>query len=123
MLHVLLQICSSVLLQQLHWLPLEFIVIFKLSCLTYKALSTCTPTYLHSLLLTSNIPCCCLRSSSTSLFAEPPCRTVGSRAFHASAPKEWNRLPLSLCSSNSLPSFKKQLKTHYFSLAFKDLES
>jgi len=31
-------------------------------------------------------------------------------------PKEWNRLPLSLRSSNSLPSFKKQLKTHNFFL-------
>src|ERR1043165_6541818 len=78
--------------------------------------------YLHAL-LTHYIPPRCLRSSSTGLLAEPRCRTVmGSRAFHASAPKEWNRLPLSLRSSNSLPSFKKRVKTHYFSLAFKDLE-
>ena len=48
---------------------------------------------------------------------------MGSRAFHISAPKEWNRLPLALRSSNALPSFKKRLKAHYFFMAFKELES
>src|SRR6218665_1960772 len=44
---------------------------------------------------------------STHLLAEPRYRTIMvSRAFHTSAPKEWNRLPLSLHSSNFLPSFK-----------------
>src|SRR5688572_32167675 len=105
--------CSSVLLHELHWLPVEFRIKFKLACLTYKTLSTSTPTYIHAL-LTPYIPPRCLLSSSTGLLAEPRCRTVmGSRAFHASAPKEWNRLPLSLRSSTSLPSFKKRLKTHY----------
>ena len=119
-LRVPLRTSSSVLLHQLHWLPVAFRIKFKLACLTYKALSTSTPPYLQSL-LTPYTPPRCLRSSSTGLLAEPRCRTVmGSRAFHASAPKEWNRLPLSLRSSNSLPSFKKRLKTHYFSLAFKD---
>ena len=123
-LRVPLRTCSSVLLHELHWLLVEFRIKFKLACLTYKALSTSTPTYklIHAL-LTPYIPPRCLRSSSTGLLAEPRCRTVmGSRVFHASAPKEWNRLPISLRSSNSLPSFKKRLKTHYFSLAFKDLE-
>src|SRR6218665_2018667 len=38
-------------------------------------------------------------------------------------PRECNRLPLSLRSSNSLPYFKKWLKTHYFFLAFNELQS
>src|SRR6218665_2977718 len=46
------------------------------------------------------------------LLAEPRHRIImGSRAFHFSVPREWNRLPLSLHSTNSLPSFKKRLKT------------
>ena len=34
-------------------------------------------------------------------------------------------LPFTVCLvlTNSLPSFKKRLKTHYFFLAFKELES
>src|ERR1043165_5929990 len=114
-LRVPLRTSSSVLLHQLHWLPVDFRIKFKLACLTYEALNTSTPPYLHSL-LTPYIPPRCLHSLSTSLLAEPRCRTVmGSRAFHASAPKEWNRLPLSLRSSNSIPSFKKRLKTHSIS--------
>jgi len=117
-----LRTCSSVLLHQLHWLPVEFRIRFKLACLTYKALSTSKPTYLHAL-LTPYTPPRCLRSSGTRLLAEPRYRTImGSRAFHFSA-SEWNRLPLSLSSTNSLPSFKKRLKTYYFFLAFKELES
>src|SRR6218665_3563366 len=116
--------CSSVLLHQLHWLPVEFRIRFKLACLTYKALSTRIPTYLHAL-LTPYTPPRCLRSSGTRLLAEPRYRTIimGSHAFHFSAPREWNRVPLALRSTNSLPSFKKRLKTHYFFLAFKELES
>src|ERR1043165_4209260 len=83
-----LRTCSSVLLHELHWLPVEFRIKFKLAYLTYKALSTSTPSYIHAL-LTPYIPPRCLRSSSTGLLAEPRCRTVmGSRAFHASAPNE-----------------------------------
>src|SRR6218665_2023295 len=105
-----LRTCSSVLLHQLHCLPVEFRIRFKLTCLAYKALSTSKPTYLHAL-LTPYTPPRCLRSSGTRLLAEPRYRTVmGSRAFHFSAPREWNRLPLSLRSTNSLPSFKSGLK-------------
>jgi len=48
---------------------------------------------------------------------------MGYGAFYASAPKEWNQLPLFLRRSNSLFHFKNRHKTHYFSLAFKELES
>src|SRR6218665_471705 len=119
-------LCTTVLhVHQLHWLPVEFRIRFKLACLTYKALSTSPvqQTYLSACSSNSLHPCC-LRSSCTRLLAEPRYRTVmGSRAFHFSAPREWNRLPLSLRSSNSLPSFKKRLKTYYFLLAFKELEN
>src|SRR6218665_2946702 len=98
-----LRTCSSVLLHQLHWLPVEFRIRFKLACLTYKALSNSKPTYLHGALLNPYTPPRCLRSSGTRLLAEPRFRTImGSRAFHFSAPREWNRLPLSLRSTNSL---------------------
>jgi len=46
----------------------------------------------------------------------------GLHAFHATAPKEWNRLPLCLCSLNSLPSSAKRFKTYYFSLALRHLD-
>src|SRR6218665_1770347 len=70
------------------------VVFIKLACLAYNALSISKPTYLHAL-LTPRTPPRCLRSSGTRILAEPRHRTVmGSRAFHFSAPREWNRLPL-----------------------------
>ena len=93
MLRVPLRSSSSILLHELHWLPVNFRIEFKLACLTYKAFNTSTPPYLQSL-LTPYIPPRCLRSSTrpTGLLAEPRCRTVlGSRAFHVSAPPEWNQ--------------------------------
>src|SRR6218665_4200527 len=62
--------CSSVLLHQLHFLPVEIRIRFKLACLTYKAFNTSKPTYLHAL-LTPYTPPRCLRSSGTRLLAEP----------------------------------------------------
>src|ERR1043165_3049726 len=41
-LRVPLRTSSSVLLHQLHWLPVDFRIKFKLACLTYKALNTRT---------------------------------------------------------------------------------
>src|SRR6218665_2056536 len=97
----------------------------KLPCLTWKALSTSTPTYMYlHVQLTPSTPPLCLRSSGTRLLAELQYRIVmGCCAFNASGSKELNRLLLSLRSSCSLHSFEKRLKTHYFSLAFKDLEN
>jgi len=113
---------SLSLLGQLHWLPVEFRIRFKLACLTYKTLTTNTPTYLKPL-VSPYIPPRSLRSSAMGLLVEPCFRTVmDSRAFRVAAPKEWNLLPIFVRCSNSFPSFKKRLKTHYFSMAFRNLD-
>jgi len=40
------------------------------------------------------------------------------RAFYAAAPKEWNALPRELRAIEDISVFKRQLKTHFFSLAY-----
>ena len=47
---------SFPLLKQLHWLPVNYIIKFKLSTLTYRALAIHQPPCLASLLHFSNIP-------------------------------------------------------------------
>jgi len=42
----------------------------------------------------------------------------GSRAFRISAPKIWNSLPHHLLQSQTLSSFRRHLKTHYFQSAY-----
>ena len=40
--------------------------------------------------------------------------TYGDRAFSVIAAGEWNKLPMQIRSSKSVPSFKSQLKTYLF---------
>ena len=42
----------------------------------------------------------------------------GLLAFRVSAPKVWNTLPLHIRQSQSLSTFRRHLKTHYFQLAY-----
>ena len=59
------------LLKQLHWLPIESRIKFKIACITYKTVSTAQPAYLHSV-LKQYAPSRRLRSSYCSLLAVPP---------------------------------------------------
>ena len=60
-----------------------------------------------------------LRSSSShQLFIPWHNLSFGSRAFHFSAPRIWNKLPLHIRKTQSLPAFKRHLKTHFFQSAY-----
>ena len=53
------------------------------------------------------------------MHVEPRLRTkFGERAFSFAGPHAWNQLPASLRATPHLNSFKKQLKTHLFNIAF-----
>ena len=47
-------------------------------------------------------------------------KSYGERRFDKAAPTLWNSLPLSLRNVNSLDVFKRELKTHFFRIAFKN---
>uniref|UniRef100_A0A669EE25 Reverse transcriptase domain-containing protein n=1 Tax=Oreochromis niloticus TaxID=8128 RepID=A0A669EE25_ORENI len=110
---------ATPLLIQLHWLPVKFRVQFKIIIMTYRTLHSVAPTYLSDLLLSYH-PSKSLRSCDQGLLVVPHTRlkTKGDRAFVSVAPRLWNSLPLSLRSVDSVMSFKKQLKTYLFKLAF-----
>jgi hypothetical protein len=100
----------------LHWLPIRSRIHFKLALITYKALSSSEPTYLASLLHPYTSGHSGLRSGDQNLLHKPPNNTnFGSRAFRHAAPLVWNAIPLQVRSSSSISSFKRNLKTHYFS--------
>ena len=107
------------ILQNLHWLPVEQRIIFKLLITTYKALNGMAPEYLSNL-LTLYRPSRNLRSSSSLNLIVPKTRTAtyGDRAFSYAAPTLWNELPLSIKNSETLACFKNKLKTHLFKKAF-----
>ncbi len=104
------------LLRQLHWLPVNYRVNFKIALLTYKTRTTTTPSYLLTLLSAKRDTGHHLRSSaSTQLLNIPSVRTdFAARAFRVVAPSIWNSLPLTILSSPSLSVFKSRLKTFLF---------
>ena len=84
---------SNELLKQLHWLPLEWRIQFKLASLTFKALHTGRPPYLTDLLQHHQSTRYNVRSSSShQLFIQRHNLSFGSRAFRFSAPWIWNKL-------------------------------
>ena len=109
----------SPVLAGLHWLPVQERIEFKVLMYTYKALHGVAPSYLSEL-LHPYVPNRHLRSADKDLLVIPKTRltSYGDRAFSASAPCLWNRLPVSIKESNSVEIFKKRLKTHLFEKAF-----
>lgn len=106
-------------LQQLHWLPINFRIEFKILLLTYKSLHNLAPPYLSDL-LHPYTPSRTLRSSSLGLLHAPSARltTMGHRAFSRVSPRLWNSLPVNIRNSDSLAQFKVKLKTHLFRTAY-----
>ena len=103
----------TLILFDLHWLPVSERIKFKILLLTFKALRQQSPTYIQDL-ITRYLPSRSLRSSST-LSLNPVSfnlKTYGSRAFSVSAPELWNKLPNDIRSWENLSLFKHKLKTY-----------
>ena len=99
---------SSELLKQLHWLPIEWRIRFKLATLTY----------LSNLLQHHKTTRSMCSSSSHYLSVPHHNLKFGSRAFRSSTPRVWNLLPVSIRELQSLPTFRRQLKTFYFQSSY-----
>ena len=106
-------------LASLHWLPVVFRIDFKILLLVYKALNGMAPLYLSDC-LDNYVPGRPLRSASQDLLEVPTMtyKKYGKAAFCYYGPTVWNKLPVYLRQAPSVDSFKTQLKTHFFNLAF-----
>ena len=109
----------SPVLRQLHWLPIEQRILYKVLVLVYKALNGYGPAYLHDL-LQPYVPLRELRISQHHLLCVPKTKYVVTerRAFGIRGPTEWNKLPFELRCKETLSSFKGGLKTHLFLVAY-----
>ena len=109
---------SSDILQDLHWLPIDKRIEFKIATLTYNILNSSQPGYLRSL-LNYHSPIRSLRFANTNLLSVPRVRTTfASSGFSIAAPAVWNSLPSSIRSSTSADTFRRLLKTHCFQQAY-----
>uniref|UniRef100_A0A8C6W0R4 Reverse transcriptase domain-containing protein n=1 Tax=Nothobranchius furzeri TaxID=105023 RepID=A0A8C6W0R4_NOTFU len=83
----------TLLLLQLHWLPVNFRVHFNILFLVYRALHGQAPSYIGDL-LTPYTPSRSLRSSDQSLLVvQHQAKAKGDRSFAVVAPRLWNSHP------------------------------
>ena len=103
----------------LHWLPVSHRIDFKILLTVFKAQHGLAPSYISDMLSFYD-PARALRSTDAKLLRTPtpPRKKIGDAAFVCYAPKRWNALPIDIRSATTIDSFKKQLKTHLFTLAY-----
>lgn len=108
------------ILRDLHWLPVQKRIIFKISILVYKCLHNMAPKYLsEKCLLNRDIPSDYdLRSANLNILRAPATKLkMGSRDFAVCGAKVWNELPSTLRQPDlSFSLFRNELKTHLFKI-------
>ena len=111
------------LLEDIHWLPVEYLMIFKMMLICFKALHGTGPLYTKDMLTIAkpNGGYNFRWSKDTLLLEQPNTRlvTYGDRSFSAAAPRHWSKLPLNIRESATVSTFMTSLKTHFFKLAYK----
>ena len=103
------------ILKELHWLPVQHRISFKIHLLTFKCLHNLAPISQWS-----SPPLRDLRSADPclSLLSVPRSRTgFGDRSFEVAALIPWNSLP-PIINSPSVPIFMTKLKTYPYNQAF-----
>jgi len=113
---------STQALFDLHWLPIEQRIDYKVLSYVYKSVNDQAPKYLQEL-LTKRASKYDLRCYKAKELEIPTVKSAGfgDRAFSVNGPKKWNKLPKNIRMAPSFDSFKGLLKTHLFRTAFKKI--
>ena len=108
-------------MMELHWLPIEHRVKFKLCLIMHAAVSGQCPDYIREVVT----PLAMLpgrnrlRAAANGLYDVPRTRTIlGQRAFSVAGPQQWNDLPSDIRDITDRAAFKRALKSHFFRLAY-----
>ena len=103
----------------MHFLPIEFRIVYKLCLLVFKSIHGCAPKYLSDLIV-PKVMYSGLRSSNDlyCLDFSVPRSTYGEHAYSFIAPYHWNKLPVDIRMSPSVDVFKSSLKTYLFKCAY-----
>jgi len=108
---------------RLSWLPVSFLLHVKYTLsyriVAYMAHNGQSPIYISDALTpVSRVPSRGrLRSADITDYLVPRTRSkFGERAFCVSGPLVWNSLPESLRTVDSVTTFRRRLKTHFFNI-------
>ena len=105
------------LLKSLHWLPIFQRIDFKLATLVYKTQTTSQPEYIRQLISSQHSGSSMSLHSSSTLGSTYSNR-IRQSFFQFGAPAIWNNLPTTVLEVNSLPVFRRRIKSHLFTAAF-----
>ena len=108
-------------LQKLHWLPIQQRIEFKIISLVHKCIHGNAPPYLQRLIQYTKPTRKGLRSEEDTTRLLVPWtsrKTFASHSFSVLGPQLWNNLPRQLHKIDNYTSFKKELKTYLFKIAF-----
>ncbi len=100
--------------EQLHWLPINSRIHFKINVLVFKALIHNNPPSLAKHLSIRDVPIYLRSTEGIVLNHGRLCRSFGKRSFSAYAPQVWNSLPAQIRNCPTVSTFRKALKTYYF---------
>ena len=110
-------------LKKLHFLPVAFRIKYKVILLVFKCINNIAPTYLCDLIGLRDIRRRSVRLDDDFYLLKapkPPNFTRTYAAFSYHGPKLWNELPYQIRCLTDVEQFKRDLKTYYFEIAFKD---
>ena len=108
---------------ELHWLPVKARIDYKYSLIIFKILKYRKPSYLLSLLseFTTDTDITLRKQDDPYLLKSWRAKNKwGERSFLYNAARVYNDLPVAIKSIESVETFKKSLKTYYFSIAFEN---
>jgi len=90
------------------------VCVIHIATMTHKAVHTGNLPYLANL-VQWHTPCRTLRSASANLLSVTRCNiSFGTRGFRSAAPTIWNSLPSHVRSCETLTTFRRHLKAHFF---------
>ena len=104
------------ILRELHWLPVEERIVFKMLVLAFKCLHDLAPAYLCELLQLRSRDSRLRQAGPLILHQPVPHKGIGDHAFGNTAPMHWKPLPDELRAAETVSKFKKLLKTYLFPL-------
>ena len=100
----------------LHWLKVEYQIIFKIATLMFRCVNNMAPSYLTDLIATGCRHNLNLHSQAQGLLPTARARTtqVHKQSFALVGPRIWNSLPDHIKMTNTIDKFKASLKTYLF---------
>ena len=104
-------------LQELHWLPVDARIIFKILSMCHKYIHSGKPEYLDiNIQHSSRVTRCAGTVTLVETISKH--RSTGDRSFSMAAATLWNNLPADIRCIEDFMLFKQRLKTHLFLNAF-----